>query len=263
MCLELDGVVNGTCHNPGYTSKAVCCTVKSEREYKGIGINDDLNKILAFKYVNPNFPGGLNETSKHHFRFKKVSKNVTQLRLDFVTFNLALPNETTKICTEDVMIISHGSSKQLKICGSYSDKHIYYNLDDEKEDLIFINITLLKKNFYRDWEIKVTQLMEHQKVPDTCLQFFEEVTGKVQMTNITLNGRDLNNGKNNRICILHKPHMCSITYQPCIKHVIKPQPDSFLNGKTIQFGLNLWEEIVDDNTGFCQDYQQKICRYRP
>ncbi|VVC26861.1 CUB domain [Cinara cedri] len=207
MCFELNGVVNGACDIPGYDSRGICCTVKQEQDFQKVGVMDYEKKFDTFKYVNPNYPGMLNSIGNHLFTFKRVSRSIHQIRLDFITFNLALPNETTKVCTEDVMVITHGSSKEFKICGPYNDKHVYYNLEDDNEEFIYINITLFKKNFDRDWEIKVTQLMGHQKVPDMCFQFFEEITGSVQMTNITLNGGDLNSGKNNRICILHKPRM--------------------------------------------------------
>lgn len=39
-------------------------------------------------FVNPNFPGLLNDVGECSLRVKKISKDISQVRLDFVNFNL-------------------------------------------------------------------------------------------------------------------------------------------------------------------------------
>jgi len=39
-------------------------------------------------FVNPNFPGLLDDVGECSLRVKKISKDISQIRLDFVNFNL-------------------------------------------------------------------------------------------------------------------------------------------------------------------------------
>lgn len=49
--------------------------------------NTEVSNNVTY-FVNPNFPGLLNDVGECSLRVKKVSKDISQIRLDFVNFNL-------------------------------------------------------------------------------------------------------------------------------------------------------------------------------
>lgn len=51
-------------------------------------------------FVNPNFPGLLNDVGECSLRVKKISKDISQIRLDFVNFNLVsvLSVQRIRVC---------------------------------------------------------------------------------------------------------------------------------------------------------------------
>lgn len=69
-------------------------------------------------FVNPNFPGLLNDVGECSLRVKKISKDISQIRLDFVNFNLVSRLTTTVLGLTQLFL-----SKQLHLYSTiYSNK---------------------------------------------------------------------------------------------------------------------------------------------
>lgn len=102
-------------------------------------------------FVNPKFPGVLNEKGECLVRVKIPSHGAGQLRLNFINFILvsdipvniirsfewnnitrygvvrarfqAQPNRRTGVCETDKFVVTGGSSRDLKICGVNTGQH--------------------------------------------------------------------------------------------------------------------------------------------
>lgn len=210
-------IQNGESHGACALGFGVCCVFTSS-------CNAEVANNVTY-FVNPNFPGLLDDVGECSLRVKKISKDISQLRLDFVNFNLAQPNRKTGVCETDTFVVTGGASNDLRICGLNSGQHVYYDMDDAK-DYVTINIRLTKGNYNRMWEIKITQIEFAQRAPAGCLQYFHEVTGTVQTMNFAVNGRHLAD-QDYVICIRQEHGMCSIAYEPCDENSFKIGPPIF------------------------------------
>nr|XP_022909060.1 uncharacterized protein LOC111420314 [Onthophagus taurus] len=217
-CLSTDGRRKGVCMNTyecriqggkshGFCAMGfgVCCVFTATCD------QDVFNNITYF--VNPHFPDLDIDMSLCLLKIKKIDQEISQIRLDFVHFNLGQPNRKTGICEDDVLLISGGSSNNLSICGYNSDQHVYFDVDNIDEP-ITMSMNLSKKVAKRFWEIRVTQIPFSQRAPLSCLQYHTGLTGTIQTMNFAENGRHLANQDYN-ICIRQEKRMCSIIYEPC------------------------------------------------
>nr|CAD7262098.1 unnamed protein product [Timema shepardi]CAD7403237.1 unnamed protein product [Timema cristinae] len=149
---------------------------------------------------------------------------ISQLRLDFIHFNMGQPNRRTGVCDSDVFTMAGGSSRELKICGQNSGQHVFYDVENVN-DSISITMNLTKDNLYRMWEIKVTQIEFSQRAPAGCLQHYQGNTGVIQTMNFGDNGRHLAD-QDYTICMRQEEGMCSIVYEPCDSNSFKIGPAS-------------------------------------
>lgn len=226
-CLSDDGRRTGVCLN-AYECKiqqgvsqgqcalgfGVCCV------FTATCGGEAFNNITHF--VSPHFPGLSHGSKSCQFTVKKISPQISQLRFDFVHFNLAQPNRKTGICETDVMVIKSEESTEFRLCGINNGQHIYYDVEDMKEPVkIMMNLT--KEDLGRLWEIKITQLEFRSKAPTGCLQYFREPKGSIQTMNFADNGRHLAN-QDYTICMRQEVGMCSIVYEPCDENSFKIGP---------------------------------------
>ncbi|XP_050420689.1 uncharacterized protein LOC126833408 [Adelges cooleyi] len=207
-------IQNGESRGPCALGFGVCCVFTSS-------CNAEVANNVTY-FVNPNFPGLLNDVGECTIRIKKVSDDISQIRLDFVHFNLAQPNRKTGVCETDTFVVSGARSSNLKFCGLNSGQHVYYDVDDVK-DAVTINIRLTKANYNRMWEIKITQIEFVQRAPAGCLQYFQGVSGTIQTMNYAINGRHLAD-QDYVICMRQEQSMCSIVYEPCDENSFKIGP---------------------------------------
>ncbi|GAB0093424.1 uncharacterized protein DMENIID0001_085650 [Sergentomyia squamirostris] len=182
--------------------------------------------------VSPNFPGVMSRDVKScKLKIKMIDDGISQLRFDFIHFQLGQPNRWTGICEGDLFSVSSGTGGQgdFKICGQNSGQHIYYDLESLikpstgrqssdpplVERAIDILLNLTESVFLpRLWEIRVAQIPFSQRAPAGCLQYFTGGEGLIQTFNYAENGRHLAN-QNYRACIRQETGMCSIAYEPC------------------------------------------------
>ncbi|XP_050298218.1 uncharacterized protein LOC126737379 isoform X2 [Anthonomus grandis grandis] len=194
----------------------VCCVFRATCKQEVI------NNLTYF--VNPDFPDLTRGMSSCSLKVKKIESEVSQIRFDFIHFNLGQPNRKTGICEEDVFkITGENTTKDLIICGMNSGQHVY--VDVENIDELNVEMTLSKKAVSRIWEIIITQVSFSEGSPPGCLQYFTGRYGTVQTMNFADNGRHLANQDYN-ICIRQEENMCSITYEPCHENAFRISPNS-------------------------------------
>ncbi|KAH1025653.1 uncharacterized protein LOC109544410 [Dendroctonus ponderosae] len=198
----------------------VCCVFTATCDQEVI------NNLTYF--VNPDFPDLTKGMSSCTLNVKKIEPEISQIRLDFVHFNLGQPNRQTGVCEEDVFqIIAGNSSEEFTLCGLNSGQHVYFDVNSLDE--IKIEMTLDKKAVSRFWEIIITQMAFTEQAPPGCLQYFTGPDGTIQTMNFADNGRHLANQDYN-ICIRQEEGMCSIAYEPCHENAFRIAPNSLDSG---------------------------------
>lgn len=76
--------------------------------------------------VSPSFPGVLSRDVKScKLKIKMIDEDISQLRFDFIHFQLGQPNRWTGICEGDLFSVTGGVASQgdFKICGQNSGQH--------------------------------------------------------------------------------------------------------------------------------------------
>ncbi|CAD1474794.1 unnamed protein product, partial [Heterotrigona itama] len=170
--------------------------------------------------ISPGFPNLIDWPMNCSVVVQKIDRQVSQLRIDFVHFNIGQPNSRTGVCDEDIMEIRNGRSV-FQMCGWNSGQHLYIDLDDDEQSLT-LDLRLLGSLQPRMWEMRVVQLGFDQRAPTGCLQYFQASNGTLKSLNFLSNGRFLAN-QDYLLCVRQERGMCGISYAPC-------SPDSFRIG---------------------------------
>ncbi|XP_014282588.1 uncharacterized protein [Halyomorpha halys] len=226
-CSAQDGRRSGTCLNayecrlqngdsqgPCALGFGVCCVFTASCD----SMID--NNITYF--VSPEFPSLTRSNRVCSLQVKKMAPDVTQIRLDFIHFNLGQPNRRTGVCETDIFTVSGGSSRDIRLCGQNSGQHLYFDVENIK-DPITITMNLTQPEVNRIWEIKITQIEFNRRAPAGCSQYLLGVRGVVQTMNYAINGRHLAN-QDYTVCIRQEEKMCSIVYEPCDENSFKIGP---------------------------------------
>ncbi|KAK5641187.1 hypothetical protein RI129_009734 [Pyrocoelia pectoralis] len=223
-CLSTDRRRKGVCMN------AYECKFQSGTSYGkcalGFGVcciftatcNSEVFNNMTY-FVNPDFPDLSTGMTNCSAIVKIIDPEISQLRLDFIHFNLGQPNRRTGVCDDDVFLLSGGVSRDLRLCGLNSGQHVYYDVENTNAT-VAITMNLGSKILSRLWEVRVTQIPFTERAPSDCLQYHLGTTGIIQTMNFADNGRHLADQDYN-ICMRQELGMCSIAYQPCHENSFK------------------------------------------
>ncbi|XP_051170638.1 uncharacterized protein LOC127287642 [Leptopilina boulardi] len=212
-------IQQGKSHGPCALGFGVCCIFTT-----GCG-GEVLNNLT---YVtSPGFPNLIDQPMNCTVTIRKIEQQISQLRIDFLHFNIGQPNRRTGICDEDFMEIRSGN-KSLKLCGWNSGQHIYTDISD---GTMSIDFRLPRGLQSRMWEMRIVQLPFAQRAPAGCLQYFEDINGILKTLNYLPNGRFLAS-QDYLICVKQKIGMCSISYAPCTSDSFRIGPPRFRRNDT-------------------------------
>ncbi|KAF7281515.1 hypothetical protein GWI33_004595 [Rhynchophorus ferrugineus] len=176
-------------------------------------------------FVNPDYPDLTRGMSSCSLSIKKTNPEISQIRLDFIHFNLGQPNRSTGVCERDVFLMTApNATKEIKLCGINSGQHVYFDVENLDQN-VEITMTLSKKAVTRFWEVIVTQIPFTQRAPPGCLQYHEGDRGLIQTMNFADNGRHLAE-QDYTICVRQELNMCSIIYEPCHENAFRIAPNS-------------------------------------
>ncbi|KAG9429120.1 hypothetical protein HZU67_09495 [Apis mellifera carnica] len=190
----------------------VCCIFTASCEQE---VQNNLTYVIS-----PGFPNLIDWPMNCSVVVRKIDRQVSQLRIDFVHFNIGQPNSRTGVCDEDIMEIRNGRSI-FHMCGWNSGQHLYIDMDEDDQPLT-LQFRLPAGLQSRMWEMRIVQLDFEQRAPTGCLQYFEGNNGTLKSLNFLSNGRFLAN-QDYLLCIRQERGMCGISYSPC-------SPDSFRIG---------------------------------
>ncbi|VVC26053.1 Hypothetical protein CINCED_3A010904 [Cinara cedri] len=226
-----------------------------------------LNENSEYFFTNPGYPTPIRAKLVNIELQIKLIKPAHQLRIDFIEFNIAPPDPLFKTCDEDVMIVVN-KNYYLGLCGSFNDRHLYFDVNDENENVVvYFRLGRAKKLSFSKWMIKITQLMGSALVPRGCLQYYDGLVGTVPMIDYSIIGTEVTN-LNQRVCIKEFEGICNIFYQPCAGNLSRGH--GHISGKLIKspiltvvpFKQNTKQVVLnDDFQSLCITYQQDPCQY--
>lgn len=211
-CRQREGRAAGDCaHGLG-----VCCVFE-------VTCGGVVQHNLTY-FMSPDFPDFWDGSKNCDIRIEKAHAGITQMRLDFVHFNIGQPNRTTGECDEDVMVLGSDGEK-FNLCGQNHGQHIYHTMSTKSEakemadDIAgslptLISIRPRGPPTPRLWLIRLVQLPLAYSAPHNCLQYFTENNGTISTFNYGLNGRHLSQ-QNYRACIRRNTGFCGMRYSPC------------------------------------------------
>merc|ERR1712117_184703 len=224
-CSNKGGTEDGSCAS-GY---GVCCTFV-------------VNCGVTISENNTYFESDGDEKSHCSIKVCKASEKIVQLRLDFITFNIAGPSTATNSvgkmisgqlsqtaaegmeagvqssCLTDLFSISNpGGPSPPKICGYNADTHMYVDMG---EDCIELTFQLGSSTLDPSWNIRVTQYeMNYDNLaPFGCTQYFwkedSDSDGKGVITSYNWNSGNGHHlaDQNQIICIRREEDKNKICY---------------------------------------------------
>ncbi|XP_060535593.1 uncharacterized protein LOC132707687 [Cylas formicarius] len=202
QCEFLDGVGSVTCAN----GAGICCLFQ-----RNCGESSGVNNTY---FVSPGFPSTYAGSSTCTFTILNTD-GACQARIDFLTLQLAQPNENGT-CVTDALVITGGASIVPVICGENSGQHVY--VDFFGNSSITVSVITGPSVVGRAWNLKVALINCNcpWKAPTGCLQYYTATSGTVRSfnygsTGITNGTRQLAN-LNYGVCIQMQPGYCSIQW---------------------------------------------------
>jgi len=203
-CAFRGGVASGSCAS-GF---GVCCTF-------AYSCGQETYQNNSY-FSNRNYPSSIDATEFCQLTVNKVSSNVCQLRLDFVTMVLEQPDGNNSNCNTDQFIVT-GGSRVPAICGTNTGQHLYVDTSLIGNSPITLTVVTSGIGFSRQWRIKVTQIGcdSLARADNSCLQYYTGVSGTIRSFNYDdVNGRQLSN-QDYSICIRTENNFCSVAYSVC------------------------------------------------
>ncbi|XP_071057163.1 uncharacterized protein [Onthophagus taurus] len=150
------------------------------------------------------------------FWVDKVSKEIQQIRIDFIDFELIGPSQNGD-CFQEKFVVSGQNINNIPIiCGYNSGQHYYIDVNALKGPLQF-SILSTSSNPKR-YKMLITQLSTNCNNNNNCLQSYDSISGVIQSFNyessqLMRSQPQYMNNLNYAICIKKLPGFCSITYQ--------------------------------------------------
>lgn len=224
-------IQRGESHGPCALGFGVCCVFTAS-------CDNEVQNNLTY-VTSPGFPNLIDRPMNCSVVVRKIDAEVSQLRIDFVHFNIGQPNAATGMCDEDVMMIDNGKTS-FELCGWNSGQHVYVDVSEGNEP-VTLNFRLPSGLQSRMWEMRVMQLGFEQRAPVGCLQYFRSPNGTLKTFNYLPNGRYLAE-HDYLLCVRQDKDMCGIAYQPCTR-------DSFRIGPgRIQGASNAINDVISTTT---------------
>ncbi|XP_058794295.1 uncharacterized protein LOC131665999 isoform X2 [Phymastichus coffea] len=241
-------IQRGSFHGPCALGFGICCVFTTSC---GGEVQNNSTYVTS-----PGFPDLIDQAMNCSVLVKKIESQVSQLRIDFLHFNIGQPNRKTGVCDNDVLLVRSGE-KTFQLCGWNSGQHIYVDIGEEP---VTINFRLLGNLTSRMWELRVIQLGFEQRAPAGCLQYLQSANGTLKTLNYLTNGRYLAN-HDYLICIRQEYGMCSVVYTPCSEDSFRiggprqPINNTFISAEEDEDGSGTGAEInaVTATTWRCRD----------
>ncbi|XP_032676182.1 uncharacterized protein LOC116846462 isoform X2 [Odontomachus brunneus] len=120
-------IQRGVSHGPCALGFGVCCIFTAS-------CDNEVQNNLTY-VTSPGFPNLIDRPMNCSVVVRKIDTEVSQLRIDFVHFNIGQPNAMTGVCDNDVMQINNGRTS-FELCGWNSGQHATIIVSGNQEGLI-------------------------------------------------------------------------------------------------------------------------------
>ncbi|XP_018563924.1 uncharacterized protein LOC108905523 [Anoplophora glabripennis] len=204
QCALADGVGTVRCAS----GIGICCIIQ-----RTCGETSSLNNTY---FVSPGFPTAYTNTSICTFTISRCNSDICQVRIDFLSFNLAQPNDNGS-CVTDALIITGGASNVPVLCGENSGQHIYVDFNDANNIILTIS-TSTSSIASRAWNIKIAQIACNcpNRAPSGCTQYYTELSATVNSFNYGSAGSQLGTrqlvNENYGVCVAMLAGYCGIQW---------------------------------------------------
>ncbi|XP_037821373.1 uncharacterized protein LOC119610297 [Lucilia sericata] len=204
-CKSLGGISTEKCGE----GLGVCCIFLT-------GCGDTVAQSV-FYFESPNYPQPVREMMICVLIIN-LRKNVQQLRLDFLMFELNRPTDGN--CDDDQFIISGQNINFVVpvLCGINTGQHIYVDVENSPDSKIYLSFFAKVPTGSRSFNIKIN-LLEDNLAPLGCLQYYTELEGIVKSFNYDIEGTIVDNKEatyfnnlNYVICMERAKDYCSVNY---------------------------------------------------
>ncbi|KAK8764705.1 hypothetical protein V5799_032686 [Amblyomma americanum] len=236
-CIDRKGTEVNRCAN-GF---GVCCYVSFT-----CGKSTSDNET---EFVNPNYPNGENGTDTCQVTIEKQN-NVCQLRLDFLEFSLAQPDENGQCITDSFMVRTTVGERLPILCGENAGLHLYVDMGRSSGNPVVLSVVSNGDKMTRRWRIKISMVQCNSLdiAPAGCLLYYRSPSAIVRSFNygamVEHRVRYLSNLRYS-ICIRMEENYCSIKWET-------ESNSSFSWGKPIDRGANGTICNMDDFIGIDQ-----------
>lgn len=233
-CVDRKGTEVNRCAN-GF---GVCCYVSFT-----CGRSTSNNET---EFVNPHYPNGENGTDTCQVTIEK-QPNVCQLRLDFLEFSLAQPDENGQCITDSFMVRTTVGERLPILCGENAGLHLYVDMGRGSGNPVVLSVVSNGAIMLRRWRIRISMIQCNSLdiAPAGCLLYYRSPQDVVRSFNygpmVDNRVRYLSNLRYS-ICIRVEENFCSIKWET-------ETNNSFSWGKPIQSGASGPECNVDDFIG--------------
>ncbi|KAH6924739.1 hypothetical protein HPB50_023774 [Hyalomma asiaticum] len=235
-CIDRKGTEVNRCAN-GF---GVCCYVSFT-----CGKSTSDNET---EFVNPNYPNGENGTDTCQVTIEKQN-NVCQLRLDFLEFSLAQPDENGQCITDSFMVRTTVGERLPILCGENAGLHLYVDMGRSSGNPVVLSVVSNGDKMTRRWRIKISMVQCNSlDIGKSGLILNEDPHAIVRSFNygpmVEHRVRYLSNLRYS-ICIRMEENYCSIKWET-------ESNSSFSWGKPIDRGANGTICNMDDFVGIDQ-----------
>jgi len=181
-------------------------------------------------FVNPSSPNtDTTVVNPCRTRVDLIGENVCQLRLDFQTFSLDQPADSSQCNTDSFRITGTTSASVPTICGENAGQHLYVDVDPtSRGPTLEVDTSNAGGTFPRRWAIEVTQIQcdSVERAPTGCRQLYSTTSGTVKSFNFKdppSTAADIGTGtglqlhladQNYQVCIMPQSGFHSIRWQP-------------------------------------------------
>lgn len=213
-CDTKGGIAAGNCAS-GF---GICCVF--------IQSNGNTAITQNCSYIsNPGFPNSYTDNTAITYTVNKIDNAVCLLRLDFDSFTISGPTDTTEmlggLCTDtfDVTSTSGSAFPIPQICGSNSGQHMYVDVSGNGGGAtIAFGFDNTITNPTRQWDIKVSQIpcASDNAPPNGCLQYQTDITGRFTSFNFAANNGLHLASQQYSTCVRQAAGFCCVQYTPCV-----------------------------------------------
>ena len=188
----------------------------------GVFTCDEEGDDVFANFVNPSYPEADTVDGACNFRLLVASRNVCQIRVDFIDTKLFSPTQGDGNCVLQYLKVSGSvfSPGFRRLCGQNPDQHFYLHIDAEA-NYRYVDFKVVTLQAQKQWKIGlwISQVDCGEKGPSRsiaapagCTQFHFEAEGQVKSFNFE-GGRYLAD-QNYKVCIRANRVACHVAYKP-------------------------------------------------